>query len=305
MGEIHPNSQLTLRTSSAISNLAEFCKVSPDEVVAVLTSVVCPGATAGEMIAFAMVASAYELDPLKREIYAFKNKEGRLMAGLYVDGWISLMLRNPQFAGMQISYEDHPQTGMPFSCTVTIHRKDRPEFPTVITEYFDECRMPSAFHWQKWPRRQIRHKAIIQGVKVAFGVSGLGDMQEMQDRESNLAPVVGTRDRGSVEGLRKLGKPPAVDVVASDASHALVGHPSEEAVETPPDPQEADQAPPPSPPSSPEPAAADTSPPRADATKVSRGRQRREEKPKQPTPKGEPPPLLLTDEDIAGLLEEP
>lgn len=299
MGEIHANSQLTLRTASAIANLAAISKVSPDEVVAVLTSVVCPGATAGEMIAFAMVASAYELDPLKREIYAFKNKEGRLMAGLYVDGWISLMLRNPQFAGMQISYEDHPQTGMPFSCTVTIHRKDRPEFPTVITEYFDECRMPAMFHWQKWPRRQLRHKAIIQGVKVAFGVSGLGDMQEMQDRESNLAPVVGTRDRGSVEGLRKLGRPsPVVDAVASNASYALEGHPAEETPEPPPESPKPDAAPPSTTQASPEPAAPGTSPPRADAT-AKRGRGRRvEEKP----PSSEPP-LLLSNEDVKSLLD--
>lgn len=221
MGEIHPQSQLTLRTSGAITGLAKFCNVSPDEVVAVLSNVVMRNASPAEMIAFAMVARAYDLDPLKREIYAFKNKEGVMMAGLYFDGWITIINRHKDFAGMEIDYKDHPQTGMPHSCTVTIHTKSRPKFPTVVTEYFDECRMAKE-HWTKWPRRQLRHKAIIQCARVAFGFAGIGDMQEFQDRDSNLAPIAGTRDRGSSDELRK--RPAiAADVVAENGSYTLTG----------------------------------------------------------------------------------
>ena len=38
--------------------------------------------------------------------------------------------------------------------------------------------------WQKWPRRMLRHKALIQAARVAFGFAGLSDEDEFERAES-------------------------------------------------------------------------------------------------------------------------
>lgn len=180
MSEIKPEKGLTLASSQAAANLASICGVTPMEVAAVLQNMIMKGASGAEMIAFAQVCHAYRLDPLKKEIFAYKDKAGIWRAGLYFDGWITIINRHPQFDWMEHSFVMNETNGKPFSCTVTIHRKDRVGHPTIITEYFDEVRQASE-HWIKQPFRQTRHKAIIQCGRVCFGFAGLTDFEEYRD----------------------------------------------------------------------------------------------------------------------------
>jgi hypothetical protein len=294
MPEIVAPTGLTVTTSRAVKNLADFCNVGSDEVGLVLRDMIMPGASGAEMIAFAMVCLSYKLDPLKREIYAFKHeKTGIWQAGLYVDGWLTLINRHVDFAGMEIEMVDHPQTGKPLHCTVTIHHKSRPERPTVVTEYYDECRNDK-WHWTKWPHRQLRHKGIIQCARVAFGFAGLGDAQELQDRPDDLAKVVS----GSRPALTRLNQSLILDAPPQPAGDegTDVGH-EEPQRELPP--AEDPETPPPAPDGPP----ADVVPPKEPEPKPrSRTRRAKPEAPPKAPPKAGGD-LPLSDNDIMSLLD--
>jgi hypothetical protein len=102
-----------------------------------------------------------------------------------VDGWIKLMNRHPQFDGIQFRTDD--VDGKPFSVTATIYLKDRSR-PVEITEFFSECNRNSE-PWKVNPRRMLRHKALIQCARVAFGFSGITDEEEATPQvQVNVTP---------------------------------------------------------------------------------------------------------------------
>jgi hypothetical protein len=85
-----------------------------------------------------------------------------------------MMNSHPQFDGIEFKTED--KDGRPFSVTATIHHKER-SHPVEVTEYFSECNR-STEPWKVNPRRMLRHKALIQCARVAFGFSGIVDDEE-------------------------------------------------------------------------------------------------------------------------------
>jgi hypothetical protein len=136
-----------------------------------------PAPSFEELTAFCLVALEYDLNPWLKEIYAFPKKGGGIAPIVGVDGWVTLANRHPQFDGMEFSYEDD-EKGNPVSVGVTIHRKDR-SHPTSLREYYKECRRDTE-PW-RMARRMLRHRALCQGVRVAFGVSGIYSPDEAED----------------------------------------------------------------------------------------------------------------------------
>jgi hypothetical protein len=57
-----------------------------------------------------------------------------------------------------------------------------------ITEFFSECNRNSE-PWKVNPRRMLRHKALIQCARVAFGFSGITDEEEATPQvQVNVTP---------------------------------------------------------------------------------------------------------------------
>ena len=130
------------------------------------------------LAAFLMVAKEHDLNPMTEQIHAFPSKGG-VKAMIGVDGYIALANRHPQMDGMQ-TILNRDTDGKVYSATCTIHRKDR-EHPTVIEEDLAECRRDTA-PWKQHPNRMLRHKAIMQCVRVAFGGANLTDEDEAIDQ---------------------------------------------------------------------------------------------------------------------------
>ena len=127
--------------------------------------------TDAQMTALMLVAQQYSLNPWTREIYAFPDKGG-IVPVVGVDGWSRIMNDHPQFDGMDFKFEED-------SCTCTIYRKDR-SHPTSATEYLGECRRDNSPAWKSHPRRMLRHKAMIQAARLAFGFGGIFDQDEAE-----------------------------------------------------------------------------------------------------------------------------
>lgn len=155
-------------------------------------------ATPEQAAAFLLICERYELDPFASEVYAFPAN-GTVKALIGVDGYVTIANRNPNFDG--ISYEEiRSKDGELEGITCTVSRKDRKQ-PTVVTEYMAECRGNSPI-WRKMPARMLRHKATIQSIRLAFGLSGLGDVDEYSD---NLS-LVESRSESEIVNLNEIVK---------------------------------------------------------------------------------------------------
>ena len=128
-------------------------------------------ASDAQFTALMIVANQYSLNPWTREIYAFPDKNNGIVPVVGVDGWARIVNENPQFDGMDFEFADD-------SCTCIIYRKDR-NHPIRVTEYMSECKRGTQ-PWQSHPKRMLRHKAMIQAARLAFGYGGIFDQDEAE-----------------------------------------------------------------------------------------------------------------------------
>ena len=166
------------KSASIVEKMAERFGMEREAFLRVLNATVMPNkATQEQAAAFLMICERYELDPFASEVYAFPG-QGGVKALVGVDGFISIANRNPAFDG--ISYEHaFDEGGKLTAITCTVHRKDRTQ-PTSATEYMAECVGRSPI-WKTMPNRMLRHKATIQAIRLAFGMAGLGDIDEYKE----------------------------------------------------------------------------------------------------------------------------
>lgn len=165
---------------SLIATMAERYNMAPEMFLEAVKATCMPTkdvmVTNAHMAAFLMVSHEYGLNPLIREIFAFPTKSGGIQPIVSVDGWVHLITTNPNYAGMEITMELDEKKQKPISCTCQIFRKDAMKVPAV-TEYYDEC-YRNTDPWNKMPKRMMRHKAIKEAGRVAFGFGGLMDQDE-------------------------------------------------------------------------------------------------------------------------------
>ena len=127
-----------------------------------------------EFVSCCLVAQSHGLNPLTKEIYFMKTKAGGIQPIVSVDGWIKKCNEHPQFDGME--FEDIFSDGKISAVRCTIHRKDRTR-PTAVTEYMAEC-AGSTGPWKSHPSRMLRHRALMQCARIAFGFAGIMDRDE-------------------------------------------------------------------------------------------------------------------------------
>jgi len=125
-----------------------------------------------QMTALLIVANQYGLNPWTKEIYAFPDKNNGIVPVVGVDGWSRIINSHPQFDGLDFEQDNE-------SCTCIIWRKDRAH-PIKITEWLSECRRENVGPWKSHPRRMLRHKAMIQCARLAFGYVGIYDQDEAE-----------------------------------------------------------------------------------------------------------------------------
>ena len=166
---------MTTALSTLTINLAkQFNMGDGSELQDTLKQTCFKGTTAvtdAQMTALLIVAQQYGLNPFTRELYAFPDKGG-IVPVVGVDGWSRIINSNEKFDGME--FEQTPD-----SCTCTIFRKDRAH-PTRVTEWMAECKRPGVKPWESHPYRMLRHKAMIQCARLAFGFVGIFDADEAE-----------------------------------------------------------------------------------------------------------------------------
>lgn len=158
-----------------------------------------------ELLALLSVCNTYGLDPFSRQVYAFRGQNGAVQPLISVDGWLAILNRQPEFDGMTENWSDNLVSlgGVPVPewCEITIFRKDR-SHPVIHREYAQEAFMQTS-PWKKYPRRMLKHRATVQCIRYAFGISGALDEESAKEAD----------DFQSASGTSALGKAPAVQVI--------------------------------------------------------------------------------------------
>lgn len=160
---------------ATLSNkLAERFGMGRDgDVVSVLKATAFKGpATDAQLTALLIVADQYSLNPFTKELFAFPDKNNGIVPVVGVDGWSRIINSHPMFDGMDFEQDAE-------SCTCIIYRKDR-SHPVRVTEYMAECKRANVGPWQSHPRRLLRHKAMIQCSRLAFGFVGIYEQDEAE-----------------------------------------------------------------------------------------------------------------------------
>ena len=145
-----------------------------------------------QMTALLVVANQYGLNPWVKEIFAFPDKQNGIVPVVGVDGWTRIINSHPQFDGIEFEQATNMlelpgAKPAPEWMECRIFRKDRSR-PIVVREYLDEVYRPP-FNgkygtvngpWQSHTKRFLRHKAMIQCARLAFGFGGIYDQDEAE-----------------------------------------------------------------------------------------------------------------------------
>ena len=111
----------------------------------------------------------YRLNPRADELDLVQFDEGRWQIFITVNGWAKLINAHPAFCGIEFSEASELEEGVPLWMGCAIYRTDRIK-PIVIREYFTEMKTEHAA-WQQMPRRMLRHRAMQQCARLAFGIT--------------------------------------------------------------------------------------------------------------------------------------
>ena len=195
-----PQKKLAVATikPTAINLMASRLSVEPAKLYDTLKATVFQKATNEELLALVVVANEYGLNPFLKELYAFPARGGGIVPIVSVDGWNKMLVREPQFDGIEFEFAETEQ-GELISCTATIHVKNRAH-PVKITEYMVECKR-NTDPWNNMPHRMLRNRTLCQASRVAFGFSGVQHEEEVIDVTSTVMPQMPS------EPLKKIAAP--------------------------------------------------------------------------------------------------
>jgi len=198
------NTQLTTQQPkvSALAVMAAKINVDPAKLHQTLKATVFKNATDEELLALVVVANTYGLNPLLKELYAFPAKGGGIVPVVSIDGWVSMVNGHPAMDGMEFD-EHYSDAGKLEAITCKLWRKDRNR-PISVTEHLSECKRGTD-PW-KMEHRMLRHKALMQCARYAFGFSGITDEDEAADTPG-LRDVTPVKVRAQSENNGKVIDP--------------------------------------------------------------------------------------------------
>ena len=131
-------------------------------------------------------AKRYGLNPILGEIACDYSDELGWQVYLPIDGWIALILREPNFQGMTFTQAEREEYGLPIWMECTIYRSDR-VVPMTVREYLSEVKTNHPA-WQQIPRRMLRYKALQQCARLSFGISA---SELSESKQSNHQTIDG------------------------------------------------------------------------------------------------------------------
>ena len=161
-----------------------------------------------------LAAEVHGLNPAGNEIFLVPTGGvlGPASVVVGVDGWSRIINSHSQFAGMRFRESNKLIDEIPSWIECSMYRWDR-HVPTTVREYLEEVRGEGAA-WITHPRRMLRHKAMIQCARLAFGLVGICDRDEVPNT-TEASGDEGSSDRHSGRAINSLWAPAQKQPVGS------------------------------------------------------------------------------------------
>lgn len=160
---------------NAITKFASKCGLTNEKFIKALVAHIADpkrGVPGEVVFAYCMLCEIYSLDPFAGHAALIKG----VKPSVTVDGWTHVMNSHPDYQGCE--FIDHCDGDDPrniYAITCKIHHAKR-KVPIEVTEYLVECQKNEG-PWRTHPRRMLRHRALMQCARVAFGLP----IQEVDD----------------------------------------------------------------------------------------------------------------------------
>lgn len=97
-----------------------------------------------------------KLNPLLGQIDWELNLDGSYEVYIPIDGWITMIHREPSFKGLSFHQSSETEEGIPIWMECSIYRADLIQ-PIAVREYYAELKTDHPI-WNQMPRRMLRHK---------------------------------------------------------------------------------------------------------------------------------------------------
>ena len=206
---------------------AEVTGTSAAEAREVLAESIMPKASRAELLTFLAVCGQYDLNPLRKEIYAFPSRAG-IQPIVSVDGWLAIANRHPDHDAIE-SEEIRDDAGALVAVRARVWKKGS-ERATTATEYLSECQR-NTDPWRQWPTRMLTNKAMIQAIRRAYAVSGIMEPDEAEriGSEERVEKKTSSTRETLIERAKAATK--AAPDAGFDESSATVPTPDDQIVE--------------------------------------------------------------------------
>lgn len=147
-------------------------------------------ASDAELALVLSVMRKYQLDPMTKQMHAWRDNRGKLAIMVGFDGWVDYAMKQPGY--IKVSYQYGPMVKSPDGkgkecwawVQATVHDSRRGEIEMAPT-FLDEWYMPGGNYpgpWQKQTRHKLRIKAFSLAVREAYGLGGV-DVGDLDDRD--------------------------------------------------------------------------------------------------------------------------
>jgi len=153
--------------AKALKRAAQEITMTPKELTAWLSQY--PQLSEVSQETCLRLIAEYRLNPRADELDLIQFEEGRWQVFITVNGWAKLINAHPAFCGIEFSEASELDQGIPIWMGCAIYRTDRVK-PIEVKEYFSEMKTEHAA-WQQMPRRMLRHRAMQQCARLAFGIT--------------------------------------------------------------------------------------------------------------------------------------
>jgi phage recombination protein Bet len=191
--------------TDTIAKISNAVKKFGTEEIAIIKSTVAKGTTDTELAFFLFAASKYGLDPIKKEIWCYKDNKGNMIVFASRDGFLTKAQESSKYAGIQsceICEKDEFEINIPeakvshkittfqrgniLGAYAIVHRKD--SHPTI--EIVDFKTYDKGFNtWKTHPAEMIKKVAEVHALKKAFGISGLQAEEDFEVVADKVYPV--------------------------------------------------------------------------------------------------------------------
>jgi hypothetical protein len=141
-------------------------------------------ATPAELALVMSVMRQYRLNPMLKQVHAWRDWQGKMAIMVGYDGWVQYAREQPTYVG--VSYEFGPLVDSPdgkgrkcweWICA-TVHDKARHDIkmvPIYLEEWYVKQRKEKPEPWQLQTKHRLHLKAFTNAIREAYGLGGVVD----------------------------------------------------------------------------------------------------------------------------------